>query len=202
EQKVLSWFRDNDVLVLDRGFHDTANTLNRLGLQVAMPGFLHNKKQHPTDEANRTRFVTKNRWVIESVNGKIKQWKFMTQIIQNSTIRFISDYLDIICALINKYQFPAVIDIENGREIAMNMREMLTTENRLQTRLAKHTGTTSLHWSKHKAANFQFPPLTEENIRDLTFRWESLTSSITSDSLKQMKNKWNLSLNFVMNTVA
>ncbi|CAF1231138.1 unnamed protein product [Rotaria magnacalcarata] len=157
-------------MIITASFHDTANTLNRLGLQVAMPGFLHNKKQHPTDEANRTRFVTKNRWVIESVNGKIKQWKFMTQIIQNSTIRFISDYLDIICALINKYQFPAVIDIENGREIAMNMREMLTTENRLQTRLAKHTGTTSLHWSKHKAANFQFPPLTEENIRDLTFR--------------------------------
>ncbi|CAF4576540.1 unnamed protein product, partial [Rotaria magnacalcarata] len=46
---------------------------------------------------------------------------------------------------------------------------MLTTENRLQERLAKHTGTTSLHWSKHNAANFQFPPLTEENIRDLTF---------------------------------
>ncbi|CAF4452172.1 unnamed protein product, partial [Rotaria magnacalcarata] len=164
EQQVLSWLRDNDVL-----FRDTVNTLNRLGLQVAMPSFLHNRKQLPADEANRTRFVTKNRWIIESVNGKIKQWKFMAQIIQNSTIRFISDYLDIICALINKYQCSAVKDIENGREIAMKMREMLTTENRLQERLAKHTGTTSLHWSKHNAANFQFPPLTEENIRDLTF---------------------------------
>ncbi|CAF2049538.1 unnamed protein product, partial [Rotaria magnacalcarata] len=102
-------------------------------------------------------------------NGKIKQWKFMAQIIQNSTIRFISDYLDIICALINKYQCPAVKNIENGREVAMKMREMLTTENRLQERLAKHTGTTSLHWSKHNAANFQFPSLTEENIRDRTF---------------------------------
>ncbi|CAF4590004.1 unnamed protein product, partial [Rotaria socialis] len=69
EQEVLSWLRDNDVLVLDRGFRNTVNTLNRLGLQVAMPGFLHNKKQLPADEANRTRFVTKNRWVIES--GKI-----------------------------------------------------------------------------------------------------------------------------------
>ncbi|CAF4540445.1 unnamed protein product, partial [Rotaria magnacalcarata] len=66
EQEVLSWLRDNDVLVLDRGFRDTVNTLNRVGLQVAMPGFLHNKTQFPADEANRTRFVTKNRWVIES----------------------------------------------------------------------------------------------------------------------------------------
>ncbi|CAF1418557.1 unnamed protein product [Rotaria magnacalcarata] len=169
EQDVLSWLHDNDVLVLDRWFRDTVNTLYRLGLQVVMPGFLHNKKQLPADDANRTRFVTKNRWVIESVNGKIKQWKFMAQVIQHSTIRFISDYLDIICALINKYQCPAVKDIESGREIVMKMREMLTTENRLQERLAKHTGTTSLHWSEHNAANFQSPPLTKENIRDLTF---------------------------------
>ncbi|CAF5038005.1 unnamed protein product, partial [Rotaria magnacalcarata] len=162
---------NNDAAILKhyRGFRDTVNILNRPGLQVAMPGFLHNKKQLPADEANRTRLVTKNQWVIESVNGKIKQWKFMAQIIQKSTIRFISDYLDIICALINKYQCPAVKDIENGREIAMKMREMLTTENRLQERLAKHTGTTSLHWSKHNAANFQFTSLTEENIRDRTF---------------------------------
>ncbi|CAM4949458.1 unnamed protein product [Rotaria socialis] len=76
---------------------------------------------------------------------------------------------DIICALINKYQCPAVKDIENGREIAMKMHKMLTTENRLQERLAKDTGTTSLHWTKHNAANFQFPPRTEQKIHDLTF---------------------------------
>lgn len=31
-----------------------------------MPGFLHNQKQLSPDESNRTRFVTKTRWVIES----------------------------------------------------------------------------------------------------------------------------------------
>ncbi len=93
----------------------------------------------------------------------------MAHIIQNSTLRFISDYLDIICSLINKYQCPAVKDIDNSREVAMKMREMLTTENRLQARLAQHTGSTSMHWSKQDASNFPFPPLTEQNIRDLTF---------------------------------
>ena len=34
----------------------------------------------------------------------------MAHTIQNSTLRFISDYLDIVCALINKYQCPAVKD--------------------------------------------------------------------------------------------
>ncbi|CAM4783878.1 unnamed protein product [Rotaria magnacalcarata] len=75
EQQVLSWLRDNDVLALDCGFRDTVRTLNRLDLQVAMPGCLHNKKQLPADEVNRTRFVTKNRWVIESGSYQIRMAK-------------------------------------------------------------------------------------------------------------------------------
>ena len=93
----------------------------------------------------------------------------MAQTIQNTTLHFISDYLDIVCALINKYQCPAVKDIENGREIAMKLRKMFTTRNRLQERLAQCTDLTSLHWSNHSASNFQFPPLSEEKIRELTF---------------------------------
>ena len=69
----------------------------------------------------------------------------MTQMIQNSTLRFIKDYLDIVCALFDKYQCSAVKDAENGGEIAMNMREMFTTRNRLQERLAQYTGSTSSH---------------------------------------------------------
>ena len=91
----------------------------------------------------------------------------MVQTIQNSMLRFISDYLDIL--LINKYQCQTVKDIENGREITMKMREMFTTRNRLQERLKQYSGLTSLHWSKHSASNFQFLPLSEEKIRELTF---------------------------------
>jgi hypothetical protein len=35
-----------------------------------MPGFLHNQKQFSPDEANKARFVTKTRWVVES--GKLR----------------------------------------------------------------------------------------------------------------------------------
>ena len=93
----------------------------------------------------------------------------MVQTIQNSTLRFISDYLDIVCALIDKCQCPSVEDSENGREIAMKICEMFTTRNRLQERLKQYTGLTSLHWSKHRASNFQFLSLSEEKIRELTF---------------------------------
>ena len=80
-------------------------------------------------------------------------------------------YLDIVCALINKYLCPTVKDTENNREIAMKMREMFTTKNELQERLAQYTVLTSIHWSKYSASHFQFPPLSEEKIRELNYIW-------------------------------
>ena len=91
------------------------------------------------------------------------------QIIQNSTLCFISDYLDIARVLINKYHRSYVNDIENRRETAMKRPEMFTIRNRLQERLKQYTGVTSLHRSKYSASNFQFPPLFQEKIRELTF---------------------------------
>ena len=40
--------------------------MKTLGFQPAMPAFLNGKTQLSVDEANRTRFVTKTRWAIES----------------------------------------------------------------------------------------------------------------------------------------
>ena len=54
----------------------------------------------------------------------------MGQTIQNSTQRFISDYLDIVCALINKYQCPAVTDTENGRNLQWRCPKCSQLENR------------------------------------------------------------------------
>jgi hypothetical protein len=40
--------------------------MEELGLHVEIPAFFKNKKQFSTQEANRTRTITKNRWIIES----------------------------------------------------------------------------------------------------------------------------------------
>jgi hypothetical protein len=40
--------------------------MEELGFQVKMPAFLKGKKQFSTQETNRTRIITKNRWIIES----------------------------------------------------------------------------------------------------------------------------------------
>ncbi|CAF0968524.1 unnamed protein product [Adineta ricciae] len=135
EQHILNWLRSDDLIVLDRKyswFRDIVNTLTRLCLKVAMPGFLHNEKQFSPDEPNRTRLVTKTRWVIESVNGKIKNWKFFAHTVENTSLPYVGDCLDIICALINKYHCPAIANKDEGHRIASQMREMWNVESPLQ----------------------------------------------------------------------
>jgi len=54
-------------------------------------------------QANSSRMVTKIRWIVESVNGRIKQWKYFQNIVPNTQIPFIRDYLRLVAALCNKY---------------------------------------------------------------------------------------------------
>ena len=65
EQDILNWLHKDDVLIVDRGFRDAVSTIKSYGYQVLMPSFL-TRKQFTNQEANRTRLITKVRWVIES----------------------------------------------------------------------------------------------------------------------------------------
>jgi hypothetical protein len=66
DQGIKTWLHDDDIIIVDRGFRDAVYSMEELGLQVKMPAFLKGKKQFSTQEANQTRIITKNRWVIES----------------------------------------------------------------------------------------------------------------------------------------
>ena len=119
EEGILNWLHDDYVLILDRGFRDATNSMKMLGLHPAMPDFLVGRQKQPdATQANRSRCITKVRWVIESgknilfccvitqntffiilVNGKIKQWRFLVQTIPMSSIKFLHDYVTIVCAL-------------------------------------------------------------------------------------------------------
>ena len=123
KEGILNWLLDDDVIILDRGFRDAISSMKMIGLQPAMPDFLTGgKKQFDATQANRTRCITKVRWVVESgknllflrviamntffvilVNAKIKQWRFLAQTIQLSNIKFLSDYVSIVCALSKLY---------------------------------------------------------------------------------------------------
>ena len=72
EEDIINWLKDDDVIVVDRGFRDAVHTLNRFGFNVKMPAFLNGRKQLSCEEANHSRCVTKVRWVIESGMYMIK----------------------------------------------------------------------------------------------------------------------------------
>ena len=76
-----------------------------------MPAYLQkNEKQHSVKEANESRLVTKIRWVVESVNGVIKTWKYFDQVVLNINIPHIKQDFRLVCALINKFRPPCISD--------------------------------------------------------------------------------------------
>ena len=92
-ENITEWFEDDDVLVVDRGFRDVIDLLSDKGIQTEMPHFLQKtEKQHSTEEANESRLVTKVRWVVESANGQIKQWKALSNDMPNTQIPFTRVY--------------------------------------------------------------------------------------------------------------
>lgn len=72
-QEIKLWIKEDDIMIVDCGFLDSAGVLSELGINMEMPSFLQKgQKQHTTEEANNSRLITKIRWVVESVNARIK----------------------------------------------------------------------------------------------------------------------------------
>ena len=75
---ILNWVEDNDIMVLDRGFRDSLGVLKALGIDTSMPSCLGmGRRQFDVYDANRSRFITKPRWVVESVNTRLKRLKWL-----------------------------------------------------------------------------------------------------------------------------
>ena len=154
-----------------------------------MPAFLNGRKQLSCVEANNTRCVTKVRWIIEGgmlqsilwrqfstrclinlVNGRIKQWRYFSQTIQNSSIPFVGGYLKIICALINAYQKPSIVDRTTGQRWATHMLSIRDKSNRLQQRLEEMASAAKKpQWKKYDARMVIFPTLSAEDVRNICF---------------------------------
>ncbi|CAF1229077.1 unnamed protein product [Didymodactylos carnosus] len=162
---ILRWVGENGIVVVDRGFRDSVGVLEALGLNVAMPSFLNGRRQFDTLEANETRFITKIRWVVESVNDRLKHSKYFNQTIQNSTIPTLQEYLHIVCALINRFRPPMIIPSLANDEVAHLMKPLLNDENFLKQRLDENR----YSWTGVDASKMMsFPKLTIEQIRSIT----------------------------------
>lgn len=126
-EEIKTWLQEDNILIVDRGFRDSAGVLADLGIQMEMPSYLQRgHKQHTTEDANSSRLITKIRWIVESVNARIKTWRYLARQLSNSQIPYVGEYVRIISAICNK--FPRYTE-EEIRELTLAV---------YQVKLAKH----------------------------------------------------------------
>ena len=129
-EALLSWVQDNDIMILDRGFRDSLGLLKAFGIDAAMPSFLgREREQFNVYDANRSRFIAKLRWVVEGVNARLKRFKWLSQIIQNSSLPALPDYVAIVAALTNCFHVPLVTASPDDDETVRRMNSLLTQSN-------------------------------------------------------------------------
>ncbi|XP_052792092.1 uncharacterized protein LOC128226248 [Mya arenaria] len=171
------WIQEDDIAVVDRGFRDAVQLLKDLGVKTEMPSFLGPKeKQFKTNSANHSRLVTKIRWVVESANGRLKNWKYLeiSRVIPNSQIPYAGDYTRIVAAICNKYRSPLIAgNDEDDLLTAARLISMSRRENLLQARVEEegldHL-TKSSGWALLSEPGVvpDFSKLDESDLRTLT----------------------------------
>ncbi|WAR16806.1 hypothetical protein MAR_031400 [Mya arenaria] len=104
-EMVKDWVHNGDIFVVDRGLQDSLDVLEKIGIDAKMPSCLpKGNKQLGTTEANVSRLVTKVRWVVESANARLKQWRLLDKTLPASYLPSIGEFVRIVCALCNKYK--------------------------------------------------------------------------------------------------
>ena len=167
--EINNWLEPNDVFIVDRGFRDVLEFLRSLGFQCEMPCYLQKgQSQHTVEEANSSRLITKIRWVVESANGRIKQWKFLDKVIPNHYVCYIGDFVRIVCSLVNCFRAPLISDLgydELGKAmmdkcVQGNHVQMFVEENNLLKRRSM--------FSDMNEGLDDFPRMTLQSLRDIT----------------------------------
>jgi hypothetical protein len=74
DNALVELLKEGDINILDRGFRDVIDLLEKkYKFEVRMPALLSKAdKQFEPEQANRSRLCTKIRWVVESINGIVK----------------------------------------------------------------------------------------------------------------------------------
>ncbi|OXA38533.1 hypothetical protein Fcan01_26735 [Folsomia candida] len=140
---IMSLLEEDDVLILDRGFRDAIESAESQGLACFMPELLKkNQVQFTTTEANKSRLVTMLRWVVESVNGRLKnKFKFFEDIIYASYFPKLPGLLKVTVAILNAFSPPIftqspwhedLIEYVASRLESPNLVQALVEQNNLQ----------------------------------------------------------------------
>ena len=117
-------------------------------------------------------FIFQIRWVVESANARIKRFQLLGNVMPNSQVPFIGDFVRIVCAISNKY-LPALSPPEQtarDEQVAHQMLAMLTKTNELQQYVVERGLERKLKvWKSVDSCEIGFPQLSEDRLRELTF---------------------------------
>lgn len=125
---VFEQMNSNDVIILDRGFRDCAAALKEKGFDVYMPEFLKpGKTQLTTKEANRSRLVTKCRYIVETRNGHLKTvWPLFNKVWCSYSLPHLQEDLLIGSSLLNCFKpIEATGESATSEELAIARKMLL-----------------------------------------------------------------------------
>ena len=173
KQNINQWLQKGDIIVIDRGFRDALDYLQKYEYKTLMPAFIdRSAKQFSTGTGNETRFVTKIRWIIESANGRIKQWRIFDKVLTNSILKSVGDLVAIVCALQNAYGAPFIKSTLKDKMLPEKMLRLPDETNELADFVARLRDKTkkALKWTELNAADTvpDFPRLSFEELNNLT----------------------------------
>ena len=167
---INTWLQEDDICIADRGFRDSVEFLKKRGYDVHMPSYLQKgQKQHSSEEANLSRLITKVRWVVESVNGRIKQFQFLNKVVPNKYLPYVGDFVKIVCGL-NKYR-SSLIDVSKGSELAQKMLQKSNEGNKLHSLLEENLLQKRTCYTPIKATDkilTDFPVMSLDDLRSIT----------------------------------
>ena len=96
------------------------------------------QKQYTTEVANKSRLITKVRWVVERANGRINQWIFLDKVVPNRLVKYIGDFVKIVCAILNWIR-PRALSIDTAsNEIANEILRKANMDNELKMYLEQN----------------------------------------------------------------
>ena len=158
-------------MILDRGFRDSLDVLKSLGIDVAIASFLDpNQKQIDVQNANNSRFVTMLRWVVESINARIKRFKWFNQVVPNSSLPSIQDFICILAALLNCFHASMKTPSPDDDDIIRRMNSLRNKSHTLLIHLNDCHLTGNSIWNVTDIQHLpqKFPKLSLSDIRTLT----------------------------------
>lgn len=160
---------DQDFILWDRGYRDAEAATTEHKILSFMPNLLpKDRQQFNAQEANDSRRVTLSRWVVEAVNGRLKNvFPFFKHTVEGSYNGKIMRFVRIACGILNKY-FPSINPHQDFHNLVADAVENhAVNNNELKTEIEElGLRRMTTRWVKADAQSVEdFPRLTWDDLK-------------------------------------